>query len=272
MPRIVLPETKVGHSFAITGPPGSGKTRLACAALRADPDRWGTKGCYIAVDSGSFLMDSVLAEDRKLFWERRILLGGEEGKPYDPYEELMDIATKPEYADCDTFVLDTATVASRQVLQSLANSGKFSDKHVVISSHKHGKLNMAMEGDYGAAQQCMFNIFSAFEGSGKNFIAIFHDGLLEPKPGKDGPTISGPATVGRGAIVPVAGWFHNLVRCEAKPVGAGATRSVEYWVHTEKKGVHLAKLRMRVPTNPISEFKLNPDPINFWQKVKEIQS
>jgi hypothetical protein len=233
--------------------------------MRAVPSRWGKRAGYIAVDPGSFKLKSVLAED--LPYIGKPILLGEEGKPYDPYDEVMQIATMSAYADVDTFILDTGTVLSREILQAIANSGSFSDRHVEIKgSSKKFKVAMSMPGDYGAAQNCMFDIFRAFKQSGKNFICIFHDGLIEPEASSNAPVIGGPITAGKGSIMGVAAWFDNLVRVESKNKEGKRI----YRAFTEKNGVYLAKLRMRAKTNPIPVVDLDPDPINFWLKLEEV--
>jgi AAA domain len=263
--------TKEGsESFGIYGPAGSGKTRLATCAMRANPTRWGNKAAYIAVDRGGANLSSVLGEDisRLLVY----MLGDEAGKPYDPYDETMKIADelRKDPQGCSTVILDTATVLARDILQGIANSGRFSDKHVMIVPSGPGKLAMAMPGDYGATQQSMFNIFRAFENLPLNFICLFHDGLVEPDIGDGFKPYGGPATAGKGAITPTAAWFDNLIRTECVQIGTGAGKVVKYLAHTEKNGPYIAKVRQKHLKNTISQVELQPDPINFWQIADEV--
>lgn len=257
------------ENFGVYGPSGNGKTRLVTSAMRADPDTWGDKALYVALDPGAARMRSILKADRP---HLELYVIGEDGKPYDPYQELVrildeDIATKK---GCATIILDTLTTASQDILQAIANSGKFSDKHITIEAKGKGKLNVPMQGDYGAAQRSIMNILRMYEHSNKNLIATFHDALFEPDATSSAPAIGGPATVGKSSIAPVAGWFDNLIRVESKVVVVQGKKEVHYVAHTERKGPFLAKLRMSEEVNPISEFKLDSDPINFWKKVKEI--
>jgi hypothetical protein len=263
---------KTGENFGVYGPSGNGKTRLVCSAMRADPDVWGDKALYVAIDPGSHKLRSVLPEDRDHLVVHTL---GEPGKPLDPYLEMAKIIENKTAAKngCQTVILDTLTTASREILQAIANSGKFSSgKHIVIESSGVGKLNVPMQGDYMAAQQSVMHLLRMFENEPYNLIAVFHDGLFEPEATSSAPAVGGPATVGRSSIAPVAGWFDNLIRLESRSVGTGASRSVEYVVHTERKGPFLAKLRLPHPTNPITEFKLNPDPVNFWHRIKELSN
>lgn len=265
MPRIVLPSEIGGETIAISGPSGSGKTRLACAAMRAEPSMWGEKALYIAIDPGSAKLRSVLRED--LDHLHPVVLGDEPGKSYDPYEEVLSLVDSHDYP---TTILDTATVLARDTLQALANSGKFSDKHIEISKTKIGKMNVPMMGDYGATQSCMFNVYRAFYGTGKNLIVLFHEQVVEPDADSSAPTIIGPATVGKASVAATAAWFDNLIRTEVRTKITGPTKETQYWVHTETKKPYLAKLRLPTPTNPMPEFKLDTDPANFWRKYKEI--
>lgn len=258
-----------GESFGIYGPAGNGKTRLAASAMRGNPEIWGDKALYVALDPGSHRMRSINPADLP---HLELFTIGEPNKPMDPYRELCKIIENDEAGKrgCRTVILDTMTTASRKILQAVANSGKFSDKHIALETVGIGKINLAMPGDYKGAQQNMMNVLDLFEQSGVNLIAVFHDGLSEPEATSSAPTVGGPATVGRSAIAPIAGWFDNLVRLESRSKGTGETRSVEYWVATEKKGPYLAKLRLPVGRNPIPDFKLNDDPVNFWIKLKDI--
>lgn len=271
MPRIVNAyQSEKSYSVGIYGPAGSGKTRLACTVNRHDPFKWGEKSVYIAVDRGSSKLSSVLPLDKENLVT--FVLGDEAGKAYDPYDEVCKIADslRKDQLGCGTVILDTATVLARDMLQAVANSGKYSDKHIMIVANGPGKLAMAMPGDYGATQQGMFNIFRAFENLPMNFICLFHDGLVEPDGLSNFPAYGGPATAGKGAINPVAGWFDNLIRTEARTSGVGKEKKTEYIVHTEKNGPYMAKLRMASLTNPIPTLQLDPDPINFWKKFEEV--
>lgn len=269
MPRIVSAFGKKvskerTESVGIYGPAGSGKTRLACSAMRANPARWGEKAVYIAVDRGGANLSSVLKEDE----DRLItyMLGEEAGKAYDPYDETMQIAAQlsKDNQGCSTVILDTATVLARDILQNIANSGRFSDKHVMIVPSGPGKLAMAMPGDYGATQQSMFNIFRAFENLPLNFICLFHDGYVDDPDGGAKP-YGGPATAGKGAITPVAAWFDNLIRLDCEISGFGSAKKVEYVAYSEKNGPYMAKLRQKKLKNPVGRIVLDNDPINFWQ-------
>lgn len=248
-----------------------GKTRWACSAMRGYPEKWGDKALYVCIDPGSEELSSILVADLPHIVKEPF---GEIGKPTDPYKELVRIleSKRAEKEDCKTVILDTVSVASRSILQAVANSGKFSDKHVDIVSSGPGKLSLPMQGDYMAAQGMVMNILRMYKESGLNIIALFHDGLFEPEATSAAPSVGGPATVGKSALAPVAGWFHNLVRIEAKNVTEAGKRATKYFVYTEKKGPFLAKVRLRHPVNPIPEFELNPDPVNFWQKLKELES
>jgi len=259
------------EAFGIYGPAGSGKTRLAAACVRGWPEAWGGQALYVPIDPGSDSLGSILMVDRVNMYKYKEY-GGAKGM--DPYRELCKIIENKEVekSGCQTLILDTMTTVSRQILQAVANSGKFSDKHIALETQGIGKINLAMPGDYKGAQQCIMNFLDLAKFSGVNILAVFHDGLFEPEATSSAPTVGGPATVGRSSLAPIAGWFHNLVRLEARSKGSGETRSVEYWASTEKKGPYLAKLRIPLPKNPIPDFRLDDDPVNFWIKLKEIHS
>ncbi len=258
------------EAWGLYGPAGQGKTRLAAAALRGAPSLFGSKALYVPIDPGSAGMKSILAIDR----ENLVLYEnfGTPGKPMDPYQELIKIVDnkEAEKKGCGTIILDTMTTAARDILQAIANSGKYSDKHISIQGTGLGKLNVPMQGDYMGAQICVMNVLRLFEQSDTNIIVIFHDGLYEPETTSSAPTVGGPATTGRSQLAPVAGWFDNLVRIDTRSATKEGKKVTQYMAYTEKRGPFLAKLRLPLPTNPIPEFELNPDPVNFWEKVAEL--
>lgn len=273
MGRLVTPTDTGGENICIYGPSGTSKTRLACSAMRAAPDVWGDKALYIAVDPGSWKLKSILKQDRPHLIP--YVLQPEDGGIYDPYDEMIKALYRNDLGEYQTVIFDTVSVFARELLQAISNSGKFSDKHVEIYKGKR-KLNMAMMGDYGATHQCVLDVLGAIKDTGKNMIVVAHDQMVEPDADESGPTIVGPATVGKALVGPLAGWFDTTIRTEARlskqaPSNPLTPREVEYWVVTEARKPYLAKIRISTPTNPISEFKLNPDPSNFWIKLKEIQ-
>jgi hypothetical protein len=241
-----------------------GKTRWACSAMRGYPEKWGQEAYYVPFDPGSAELSSVLLADRPYLVTHQFKNAG------DPYNEITRILDEDLAKASDTIIVDTMSIASRVLLQGLANSGKFSDKHITIVDKGPGKINVAMPGDYGTAQNMVLNALRMLEATGKNLIVLFHDALWEPDATSSATPVGGPATAGKANIALVAGWFHNLIRVESRTVTEGGKQKLKYFAHTEKKGPYLAKIRQPLESNPIPEFELNPDPVNFWLKLKEL--
>ena len=209
---------------------------------------------YIAVDPGSWKLKSILKQDRPHLIP--YVLQPEDGGIYDPYDEMIKALYRNDLGEYQTVIFDTVSVFARELLQAISNSGKFSDKHVEIYKGKR-KLNMAMMGDYGATHQCVLDVLGAIKDTGKNMIVVAHDQMVEPDADESGPTIVGPATVGKALVGPLAGWFDTTIRTEARlskqaPSNPLTPREVEYWVVTEARKPYLAKIRISTPTNPIS--------------------
>ncbi len=236
--------------------------------MRGYPEKWGQMAYYVGFDPGSEELSSVLWEDRQH------LVVHEFKHRADPYKELTRILEEqlPQQKGCKTVIIDTMSLAARELLQAIANSGKFSDKHIEIVKDGVGKINVAMPGDYMTTQNMVLNILRMYQVSGLNIIVLFHDALHEPEATSSAPVVGGPATAGKGAIATVAGWFHTLVRVECKGVTEGGKPKVKYFAYTEKKGPYLAKLRQPLPRNPIPEFELGDDPVNFWARIKELET
>lgn len=250
--------------LAIYGASGTGKTRLACAAMRSDPERWGEKGIYVPFD-GKRGLKSVLPADR----ERLVLAEFEASseKGIDLYTEMVQLFQKDWSAilpGVRTIIVDPGTTFAKNLLAAIANAQVFTDKHIMISQRGEGKLAYPVMGDYGAAQNAVMNVLRFAEQCEYNVIWVFHETWKEPQSGSPELMIGGPDTVGSAIVSEVCGKFGNVIRTEAKSVADGQNKRLVYRAYTQDRGIWKAKLRV-AGANPIPEVNLNEDPVNFWQ-------
>jgi len=183
--NIVKPEeVQGGEQVAIFGDAGSGKTRLAASVCRSNPQKYGKRALYFALDPGTSTLPSVLLADRPNLIP--ITFSPSDGKPLDPYDEMVKAARtdwKAQFPDVGTAILDTMTTLSGDILIAITNSGKFSDKHITIEGSGPGKLMIPMMGDYRAAQFCVMNLIRFWQQQPLHVLMLFHSTIYEPEEG-----------------------------------------------------------------------------------------
>jgi hypothetical protein len=231
--------------------------------MRGDPEQFGDLAVYIGIDPESLNLGSVLMEDRP----HLAPIGLDPTK--DLYQELKGVFEYPWRKEgISTVIVDTWTVWSQDMLALLTNSGKFSDKHIKLSEGAF----QAMPGDYGGVETLLFNLFRIQKASGLNYINIFHEREDRPEPGTPGETVGGPATVGKASIRKIAGWHNTVLRLALRPVRrTDLSKPPEYEriLHTAPHGIWSCGLRTPHLVNPIAEIKVNADPVNVWQVMKD---
>lgn len=258
--------------IALYGPPGSGKTQLACALPWGHP-RWGNRAAYLAIDPRSAGLKSVRPEDRehidvfvpeaKMHQGRLVL---------DMNAEVIAFLTRDwskEAPDTRTLILDTVSVGADHVLDAVASSGAFSDKHITYGSGV-AQLSIPMQGDYGAAQNVVKKWFRAAEAQPLNVLALFHGDVVESDAGEHPTAWGGPTTVGKAGVRDMSRKFENLLFVANRTVnvpakdGKPATKAVLYEVHTQKRGVWEAKIRIGIK-NDKPTFDITDNPRAFWE-------
>lgn len=234
--------------------PKCGKTRLATSL----PDRFGNS-IYVAWDPGTERLGPVLEPYRKRL--HPIQSAPEPGKPYKPDEDAFVIALtdwRERFPLARTLVFDHITAFAEDALSSIADTGQFSDKHIAISAGKGAKMNIPMEGDYGAVHGIVDRLTTYLFRQPLHLIVLAHATMLESKSGEG--LIGGPATVGKAAVRKYAGRFDTVIH-----LGRRMKEQKEvFTAYTDKHSFWTAGVRSHLPTNPIPSVELSPDPSNFW--------
>lgn len=256
--------TPAGPSIiALESAPKTGKSRLACAAMRGDPETFGDVATYVAIDPESASLGSILMEDRPHL--NVVTLDPTK----DAYQELKEIFKFPwQKEGIRTVIVDTWTVWAQDMLAALANAGSFSDKHIKLSEGAF----QPMPGDFLGMETLTFNLFRLQKASGLNYINIFHEREDRPEPGSPGETVGGPATVGRASIQKIAGWHNTVLRLAMRPMRrTDLSKPLEYQriLHTAPHGIWQCGLRTPHLTNPIPEIVVDSDPVNVWQTISK---
>ena len=267
--NIINPEeVQGGEQVAIFGDAGSGKTRLACCACRANPAKYGKRALYFALDPGTASLPSVMAADRPNLIP--ISFVPQAGKSLDPYDEMVQASKRDwraEYPEVGSAILDTTTTLAGDILIAITNSGKFSDKHITIEASGPGKLMIPMRGDYRAAQFCVANLIRFWQQQPLHVFMLFHSTIYEPEEGAADAIYGGPATVGKASVRDIAAKFQTVIRTEGKtktPTGETKPRMV-FTAYTQPRGVWQAPKLRNSGTNPIPEVILKEDPVDFWR-------
>jgi energy-coupling factor transporter ATP-binding protein EcfA2 len=275
-------EVQQGEQVAIFGDAGSGKTRLACSICRSNPAKYGKQAIYFALDPGTASLPSVLTEDRKhlvpVAFKPAPAPPGSVAeswfKPLDPYDEMVVAARRDwrkDFPDVGTVIIDTMTTWAGDVLLAVANSGKFSDKHIVLEGSGPGKLVVPMMGDYRAAQFMVMNAIRFWQQQPLHVIMLFHSTIYEPEEGVADAIYGGPATIGKASVRDIAAKFQTVIRTEGKtktPVGETKPRMV-FTAYTQPRGVWSAPKLRNSGSNPIPEVVLKEDPVEFWHRFDE---
>lgn len=289
--RTTPPENTQFIRAALIGEPKDGKTRLATSLPW---DIMGERAAYIAWDSDSELLGSVLAENREHIVavvpsDARAPKLGPTGKPlpFDPHKEAIYFATRSwatgfkerlpdgtevDVPPCQTIIWDTMTATARDILYAYADTGKFSQNHVSVGVQGQADyMAQPQMGDYGLAQRAVLHILGYLMKQPTNLIVLFHTDYQEPEGA--GAVTFGPATVGKAAIKPVASLFNNLfvlATAEQLVKGNPPTRRLVRKVYTERKGMYMGGIRAPYPKNPVPEIEIGENPVEFWRTVHSV--
>lgn len=265
--------------IALYGEPKFGKTRLATSLPWGD--HWGERAVYVGWDEGAAELASVLPANRERLiqvYPEPVEKKNRDGSTtlvLDPHKEAIQIASrnwKKDYPEVGTIIWDTMTSTSQDLLSAYADTGAFSEDGHVSVGEKGTPTYMAqaMQGDYGLAQRATLHILKFLFNQPLNVIVLFHVGETE---GNSGRMVIGPATVGRAGIEPVSQRFDNLFRVEARETMGKdkdpRKKQLQFYCITQRKGLYLGGLRSPHKENPMPEVLLEPDPINFWQRLDE---
>ena len=240
--------------------PKCGKTRLA-TSLPEDP--FGDI-IYVAWDPGTERLGPVLPNYRSRL--HVICSQPEAGKPYAPDVDafaiaLMDWRTK--YPGARTLVWDHISATAEDCLAYVADSGQFSKSHVSIGAPgSAGKLNLPMEGDYGAVHGIIDRLTTYLFRQPLHLIILAHATITEAKDGSG--ILGGPATIGRAAVRKYAGRFDTVIHLARKRREKGEAFTAFLDKHDQLWG---AGVRSSLLVNPMPFFDLGPDPGaagNFW--------
>jgi AAA domain-containing protein len=240
----------------IYGDPKSGKTRLATSL----PSEFG-EAIYVAWDPGTEHLGPVLEAHRPRL---HVIQSVPDGKTaYSPDVDAFAIALhdwRGEYPNVRTLIWDHITATAEDCLFAVADSGQFSDKHIRIGDPKSaGKLNVPMEGDYGAIHSTIDRLTTYLFRQPLHLIILAHATMTEAKDGSG--LIGGPATVGRASVRKYAGRFDTVVHIARKH----RDKAERFVAFTDRHdNLWNAGVRSSLLTNPMPSFELAPDPINFW--------
>lgn len=261
--RITSPQS-LPERILIYGDPKTGKTRLATSL----PDRFGDI-LYFAADPGSESLSSVL----RLYRHRLVVVkpGPDPSKPNQKYDPDVDAFTfalfdwSKELPLVRTVVWDTLTATSFDILSQLADSGAFSEsKHIAIGSDA-SRQNIAMQGDYGAAQNRIDRLMDFLFRIPQHLIVVCHAKMDESRNGEG--LEGGPATVGSATVRKFPGRFDTVIhthRTYSPSKTPGGPAETKLAAFTSRHSFWSAGIRGSIPTNPIPVVPLDPDPINFW--------
>jgi hypothetical protein len=189
----------------------------------------------------------------------------EPGKPYDPGADAFVLAlndwSKP-HPGAKTLVWDHMTATASDILSAIADKGQFSDKHIAIGAPGASKMNIPMEGDYGAAQGTIDRLTTYLFRQPLHLIILTHAMTAESKDGSG--LVGGPALVGKAMVRNYAGRFDTVLRLGRRKV----ENREAFTCYTDRSPVAsfwTAGIRSHLPVNPIPSIDLSPDPVNFWE-------
>lgn len=247
-----------------------GKSRILGAICRAAPQIWGERAVMLTTDPEGEGLGSILLQDRPNMEVVTLELDKDVNKQLeDAYLGKGDMKWIRDEG-FKTIVTDTLTIAMRTLLGQLADSGKFSEKHIRLSdSH-----NQPMQGDFLAVGTLMDGLLRAQKNGPFNHIVSCHEQEVRPEEGKPGETIGGPATVGKANVRSIVNWYNTVLRVWQKPAPRKDLNSpvtMQRFVSTTTTGIWQAKFRSPQLSNPIPTILVNEDPVNVWREIHTAQ-
>lgn len=247
-------ETRL-ERILIYSDPKCGKTRLATSL----PEHFG-ESIYVAWDPGTEHLGPVLPQYRSRL--HPIQSVPKKGETYAPDQDAFAIALmnwQEKFPKVRTLIWDHMSATAEDCLAFIADSSQFSKSHVAIGAPgSAGKLNLPMEGDYGAVHGTIDRLTTFLFRQPLHLIVLAHANMAEVR--GEG-LVGGPATVGKASIRKYPGRFDSVIHL-ARKKGEKGERYVAY---TDKHdGLWIAGVRSHLSTNPMPSLDLSPDPINFW--------
>jgi hypothetical protein len=253
---------KIRELILVYGSAGIGKTRFVTSLTK----RFG-KIAYFALDEGSETLDSVLEQHRDRITVMK-LTG--ENLELDLAELAFTDWKKKGY---DTIILDTFSTFTWMLLDYVANTGKFAEKHNTIGTPgQPGYMALPHQADFGGVQGIIRNFLTNLNRTNPdlNIIMVCHE---DSDKDEDLGSIGGPATVGKALI----GWLPrqfkttiHLVRDHGVAVDAvtgQASEVTKYVAMMENHGHWIARRNENNPEgNKLKKCTLKIDPVNFWKK------
>lgn len=245
----------------------TGKSRLVGTVPRSNPTVWGQRVVLVTADPEGSRLGSTLIEDRPLL--ERVDLDFSS----DIFAQLEEIYSGTKRAKWireegfTTIITDTLTIAMKAMLTQLADSQRFSEKHIRISDSGHMQ---PMQGDYLAAGQLLDNLVRVQVSGPFHHVVVCHEQEVRPEEGKPGETIGGPATVGRAAVRQLVNIYNTVIRLHQRPKQRKSLQerlTMERVAATATHGIWQAKFRCPQPANPIPEIMVEPDPVNVWRTI-----
>lgn len=243
--------------------PKVGKTRAVGACLRGCPEWFGTRGIWVEVDPDG--MGSILPEDLPS-WERITL--NPEASIFNQMEELIKYPWDKE--GFGTFVIDTGSVLSQNIMDQVATLGRFGT-NIDLYGNKQ-----PTQGDYTGVDTLYMKLLNLQRtrsvASKMNFITTYHEREIHPEQGKPGAVRGVPATVGKALGAKIVGWYNFMGRIALKQVRrTNLSDPVTYKriLYTANHDIWEAGIRTGHANNPIAELEVGTDPAELWKKIYE---
>lgn len=249
----------------------TGKSRAAAAAPRSNPAAWGERALLVAADPEGGRLGSTLMVDRP---NLEVLQLNYTKDIFAQLEDLYLGVRTGKWAveeGFKTIITDTLTLAARGMLTQLANSQRFSEKHIKMSDSGH---MLPMQGDFLAAGGLLDNLIRAQVSGPFNHIIVCHEQEVRPEPGKPGDVYGGPATIGKAAVRQLVNSYNTVIRFYLRPKPRKSPQDrleMERVAATATHGIWQAKLRTPHPTNPIPEISIETDPVSFWTALDKAE-
>lgn len=248
----------------------TGKSRLAAACARASAATWGDRVIYLTSDPEGERLGSVLLLDRPNLETVSLELNKDVNKQLEDIYLGKGDAKWMVDEGYKTIITDTLTIAMRTLLGQLADSGKFSEKHIKLSDGH----NQPMQGDFLAVGTLMDGLMRAQKSGPFNHIVLCHEQEVRPEDGKPGEVIGGPATVGKANVRSIVNWYNTVLRVWQKPEprkDLSQAPRMQRFVSTTTAGIWQAKFRAPQLANPIPTILVNEDPVNVWREIHTAQ-